>query len=65
MLQRSTYVSGLNYAEFHKDRFDAKVQNSSSEDPEPAAVWLCSVLLCSEAHSDRKHRLHVQNPAEH
>jgi hypothetical protein len=26
---------------------------------------LCSVLLCSEAHSDRKHRLHVQKPSEH
>ena len=50
-LQRQIFI----HTEFHL---------MSSEDPEAAAVWLCCVLLCSAAHSDRKLHNSVQKPVE-
>ena len=52
-LQREIYI----HTGFH-------LKINSSEDPEAAAVWLCCVLLCSAAHSDRKLHNSSQKPVE-
>ncbi|KAF3857607.1 hypothetical protein F7725_010808 [Dissostichus mawsoni] len=78
MLKRFS-ATGDNAAEFKKDRFDATLneksvplQISSAAVTDSAVYYcalsphdrLCCVLLCSAAHSDRKHQHSVQKPLE-
>ncbi len=67
ILNKLTFGEGTTEPDFKK-RFSATLNSTSRTVPlmiqDVLCVWLCCVLLCSEAHSDRKHNNTVQKPSK-